>query len=86
MHIIQDIESFFKDLENTVYHWFGNGKNGEEGKNAIVTALALHITPILSGNLEPVASVIPDEQPDAIIEPKAEICDISVIEAESIET
>jgi hypothetical protein len=74
MHIIQDIEGFFKDLETTVYAWFGTGKNGEEGKEAIKSALALHITPIMTGTLIPVETpVIPDEQPDAIIEAPIEI-------------
>lgn len=76
MHIIQDIEAFFKDLDDTVYAWFGVVRSGEEFKKELELALTKHITPILSGAIEPVIEAFatpevtaPDEQPDASIEP-----------------
>lgn len=63
MHIINDIEGFFKDLETTVYAWFGTVRSGEEFKSDLTNALSKHITPVITGVIEPIASVVPDEQP-----------------------
>lgn len=61
MHIIEDIEGFLKEIEQTVYHWFGTGITGEQGKDAIKAVICAHAIPVGAG------PAIPDEQPDAII-------------------
>ncbi len=43
MHTIQDLKSLTKKVEETVYHFFGTGFVGEQGKDAILAVIADHI-------------------------------------------
>ena len=67
MHIIQDLEAFIKEMEDTVYAWFGTGINGEQGKDALKAVIDTHVSPVITGTLTRVEAPIPDEQPDAQI-------------------
>ncbi len=65
MHIIQDLESLIKNIEETVYHWFGTGKTGEEGKDAIKDIIISSTSPIISGAIMPIEA----PTPAVIVEP-----------------
>lgn len=54
MHVINDIEAFYEEIKETVYHWFGTGINGENGKEAINLVILNHASPIITGTLTPV--------------------------------
>lgn len=54
MHVIHDIEAFYEEITETVYHWFGTGINGENGKEAINLVVLKHASPVITGILTPV--------------------------------
>lgn len=91
MHIINDIEAFFEEIKETVYHWFGNGVNGENGKEAINLVILNHASPVITGTLTPIetpAASLPIETaptaPEVAI-PEAEI-PAEIVTETSVET
>lgn len=79
MHIIQDIEKFYKDIESAVYHWFGTGINGENGKTAINDVIITHTAPVITGTLAPTEEPLVKEEAPVTIKPpkKSTVIDIT---------